>query len=180
MPGRYLNFGAMTFVAMLIGLLGSRRAALEPRRALLPVAAACSSAITACCGNFSSTITTFIYQSPVRPLSIVWMATAALLAGAAWTAQRAESRAARCRRTYCARSHPCAPIAPRCAGPRRADDHASARRSIGRAFQRSHQRRVLRRRRRAAEACCSSPAICTSFNCARGVRFCSTQARSIP
>ncbi len=25
MPGRYLNFGAMTFVALLIGLLGSRR-----------------------------------------------------------------------------------------------------------------------------------------------------------
>ena len=30
MPGRYLNFGALTFVALLIGLLGSRRAALEP------------------------------------------------------------------------------------------------------------------------------------------------------
>ncbi len=36
MPGRYLNFGAMTFVALLIGLLGQPPRALEPARAAVP------------------------------------------------------------------------------------------------------------------------------------------------
>jgi hypothetical protein len=82
MPGRYLNFAALTFVALLLGLLGSRRQ-LWSNVVLLFLT--CGLLV----GDHSMLWESLEhhhglrYQSHVQPLLIVWMATAALLAGAA-------------------------------------------------------------------------------------------------
>jgi hypothetical protein len=96
MPGRYLNFGAMTFVALLIGLLGSRRE-LWSRLVLLLLSVGLLVGDHSMLWEFLEHHHHVSYRSHVRPLHIVWMATAALLAGAAWRwktrEQSAESKA---------------------------------------------------------------------------------------
>ncbi len=81
MPGRYLNFGAMTFVALLIGLLGSRRQ-LWSRLVLLFLTCGLLAGDHSMLWEFLEHHHHVQYQSHVRPLHIVWMAMAALIAGA--------------------------------------------------------------------------------------------------
>jgi hypothetical protein len=92
MPGRYLNFAALTFVAMVIGLLASRRQ-LWSRLVLLFLACGLLVGDHSMLWEFLEHHHRWVYQSDVRPLWIVWIATAALLAGAALKGreQRAES-----------------------------------------------------------------------------------------
>jgi hypothetical protein len=92
MPGRYLNFGAMTFVALLIGLLGSRRE-LWSRLVLLLLSVGLLVGDHSMLWEFLEHHHHVSYGSHVRPLHIVWMATAALLAGAAWRWTKREQRA---------------------------------------------------------------------------------------
>jgi hypothetical protein len=94
MPGRYLNFGALTFAAMLIGLLASRRE-LWTRMALLFLAVGLLVADRSMLWNFLERHHHIVYQSHVRPLHILWLTTAVLIAGAFWT-----------------RSHPLHPLHP--------------------------------------------------------------------
>jgi hypothetical protein len=98
MPGRYLNFGAMTFVAILIGLLGSRRE-LWNRLVLVFLSLGLLLDDRSMLWEFLEHHHHVSYQSPVRPMHILWMATAALLAGAGWTlkgrGRRAEGRGQR-------------------------------------------------------------------------------------
>ncbi|HUP40373.1 MAG TPA: hypothetical protein VM115_09660 [Vicinamibacterales bacterium] len=82
MPGRYLNFAALTFVAMLIGLLASRRA-LWSRLVLLFLTCGLLVGDHSMLWEFLEHHHHFVYQSSVRPLWIVWIATAVLLADAA-------------------------------------------------------------------------------------------------
>ena len=101
MPGRYLNFAAMTFVALLIGLLASRRQ-LWYRIVLLLLTCGLLAGDHSMLWEFLERHHGVHYQSHVRPLHIVWMATAALLARTWWerrehlegTGQTAESRSA--------------------------------------------------------------------------------------
>ena len=93
MPGRYLNFSAMTFVALLVGLLGGRRQ-LWGRLMLLFLTCGLLAGDHSMLWEFLEHHHHVLYQSDIRPLYIVWIATAALLAGAAWKSreQRAEGR----------------------------------------------------------------------------------------
>jgi hypothetical protein len=95
MPGRYLNFSAMTFVALLIGLLGGRRQ-FWSRVVLLFLTCGLLAGDHSMLWEFLEHHHQILYQSKIRPLQIVWIATAALLAGAAWKSkrQRAESKEA--------------------------------------------------------------------------------------
>ena len=83
MPGRYLNFGAMTFVPLLIGVIASRRDAWTGWLLLFLTAGLLA-------GDRSMLWESIEhhhhvrYQSSIRPLHIAWIATAALLAGAGW------------------------------------------------------------------------------------------------
>jgi hypothetical protein len=81
MPGRYLNFAALTFVAMLIGLLASRRE-LWSRLVLLFLTCGLLAGDHSMLWEFLEHQHHVIYQSSIRPLWIVWLATAALLAAA--------------------------------------------------------------------------------------------------
>lgn len=81
MPGRYLNFGALTFVAMLIGLLASRRE-LWARMALLFLLVGLLVGDRSMLWNFLEHHHHIVYQSHVPPLHIVWLTTAVLMAGA--------------------------------------------------------------------------------------------------
>ena len=83
MPGRYLNFSAMTFVAMVIGLSGSR-GELWARLVLLFVTCGLLIADHSMLWEFLEHHHHVRYQSEVRPLHVAWIATAALLAVAAW------------------------------------------------------------------------------------------------
>ena len=83
MPGRYLNFSAMTFVAMLIGLSGSRRE-LWGRVVLLFVTCGLLVADHSMLWEFLEHHHQVRYQSGIRSLPVVWIATAALLAIARW------------------------------------------------------------------------------------------------
>ena len=105
MPGRYLNFAAMTFVALIFGLLAGRRQ-LWSSLVLLFLTCGLLAGDHSMLWEFLEHHHGIRYQSHVRPLHIVWMATAALLAGAAWKSreQRAKS----------APIAPLAPIAPYC------------------------------------------------------------------
>ena len=92
MPGRYLNFAAMTFVALIFGLLASRRQ-LWSSFVLLFLTCGLLAGGQSMLWEFLEHHHGIRYQSHVRPLHIVWMATAALLAGAVWKSreQRAMS-----------------------------------------------------------------------------------------
>ena len=92
MPGRYLNFAAMTFVALLIGLLASRRQ-LWCLIVLLLLTCGLLAGDHSMLWEFLEHHHGVHYQSHVRPLHIVWMATAALLAGT-WWEQRPGARSA--------------------------------------------------------------------------------------
>jgi hypothetical protein len=83
MPGRYLNMGAMTFVALLVGLLGSRRQ-LWSRLVLLFLTCGLLAGDHSMLWEFLEHHHNVHYSSNIRPLHMVWTATAALLAGAAW------------------------------------------------------------------------------------------------
>ena len=65
---------------------------VEPPRAAVPDRAACSLGDHSMLWEFLEHHHHVSYQSHVRPLHIVWMATAALLAGAAWRWKTAESK----------------------------------------------------------------------------------------
>jgi hypothetical protein len=84
MPGRYLNFGAMTFVALLVGLLASRNQ-LWSRLVLLFLTCGLLAGDHSMLWEFLEHHHQVLYQSNIRPLQIVWIATAGLLGGAAWT-----------------------------------------------------------------------------------------------
>ena len=92
MPGRYLNFAAMTFVALIFGLLASRRQ-LWSSLVLLFLTCGLLAGDQSMLWEFLQRHHGIRYQSHVRPLHVIWMASAALLAGAAWKSrqQRAKS-----------------------------------------------------------------------------------------
>ena len=83
MPGRYLNFAAMTFVALLIGLLAGQRK-LWCRIVLLLLTCGLLAGDHSMLWESLEHHHGVHYQSHVRPLHIIWMATAALLAGTWW------------------------------------------------------------------------------------------------
>jgi hypothetical protein len=84
MPGRYLNFGALIFVAMLIGLLGSCRV-LWSRLVLLFLSCGLLATNRSMLWEFLQHHHNVRFQINVRPLQIVWLSAAAVLAGAVWT-----------------------------------------------------------------------------------------------
>ena len=83
MPGRYLNFSALTFVAMLTGLLASNRE-IWSRLVLLFLTCGLLVSDRSMLWEFLEHHHHIHYQSNIGQLPIVWTATAALLAGAAW------------------------------------------------------------------------------------------------
>lgn len=83
MPGRYLNFAAMTFVALLIGLLASSRQ-LWSRVVLLLLTCGLLAGDHSMLWEFLEHHHGIHYQSHVRPMHVIWMGTAALLAGTWW------------------------------------------------------------------------------------------------
>ena len=87
MPGRYLNFAALTFVAMLIALLGRRRE-LWSRLVLLFLTCGLVAGDHSMLWQFLERHHHVIYESGIRPLHIVWMTTAALIAGSFWTRRK--------------------------------------------------------------------------------------------
>jgi hypothetical protein len=84
MPGRYLNFAALTFVAMLIGLLASRPE-LWSRLVLLFLSCGLLAGSRSMLWEFLEHHHNIQLQLEVRPMQIVWLSAAALLAGAFWT-----------------------------------------------------------------------------------------------
>jgi hypothetical protein len=84
MPGRYLNYGALTFVAMIIGLLGSRRE-LWSRLLLLILAAGILAGTPSMLWEFLEHHHDIYTRMNVRSMQIVWLTAAALVAGALWT-----------------------------------------------------------------------------------------------
>jgi hypothetical protein len=93
MPGRYLNFGALTFVALLIGLLGSCRA-IWSRLVLLFLSCGLLLTSRSMLWEFLEHHHNMQFHVNIRPLRIIWLSAALLLAGAAWTSrgQGAKSR----------------------------------------------------------------------------------------
>ncbi|MEO5739128.1 MAG: hypothetical protein ABIS29_00840 [Vicinamibacterales bacterium] len=87
MPGRYLNVGALTFVAMLIGLLGSI-GALWSRLVLLFLSCGLLFGNRSMLWEFLEHHHNVRYQSHIRPLWVMCLATVALLAGAVWSRPR--------------------------------------------------------------------------------------------
>lgn len=86
MPGRYLNFGAMTFVAVLAGLIASRRD-LWSRFLLLFLSAGLLLGDHSMLWEFLEHHHQLRYESPIRPLYVVWLSAAALLTGSLWSAR---------------------------------------------------------------------------------------------
>ena len=80
MPGRYLNFGAMTFVAVLVGLIASRRD-LWSRFLLLFLSVGLLLGDHSMLWEFLEHHHQLRYESPIGPLYVVWLSAAALLAG---------------------------------------------------------------------------------------------------
>jgi hypothetical protein len=93
MPGRYLNFGALTFVAMLIGLLGSCRAVWS-RLVLLFLSCGLILSSRSMLWEFLQHHHNVQFHINIRPLRIVWLSAAAVLAGAVWKGRgpRAEGK----------------------------------------------------------------------------------------
>ncbi len=83
MPGRYLNFSAMTFGAMLMGLAGSRRDVWS-RVVLFFLTCGLLVGDRSMVWEFLEHHHHVQYQSSIRPLHILWIGTAALLASAVW------------------------------------------------------------------------------------------------
>jgi hypothetical protein len=83
MPGRYLNFGALTFVAMLIGLLASRRE-MWLRIVLLFLTLGLLLADRSMLWEFLERHHRVVFQSHINPLHIIFLATGALIAVAFW------------------------------------------------------------------------------------------------
>ena len=83
MPGRYLNFGALTFVAMLIGVLASRRE-LWMRMVLVFLSVGLLFSDRSMLWESLEHHHKVVYQSHVNPLLVMWLATAALIGGAFW------------------------------------------------------------------------------------------------
>lgn len=87
MPGRYLNFGAMTFVAVLIGLIASR-SDWWSRLLLLLLTAGLLAGDHSMLWEFLEHHHHVQYESPVNPLYVVWLCAAALLTRTVWSASR--------------------------------------------------------------------------------------------
>jgi hypothetical protein len=87
MPGRYLNFGALIFVAMLIGLLGRRRA-LWSRLALLFLSCGLIVTNRSMLWEFLVHHHNVHFQINVRPLRVVWLPAAALILATLWESSR--------------------------------------------------------------------------------------------
>jgi hypothetical protein len=96
MPGRWLNFCAMTFVAMIIGLLEQHRH-LWRRVVLLLMSAALLAASASMLWEWLTRRQGQIYQSGLRAPQVIWIATALLVAGA--LATRWKHRVARAAKT---------------------------------------------------------------------------------
>ncbi len=84
MPGRYLNFSALTFVATIVGLFGSYRA-LWSRLGLILFTLGLLVVDRSMLWESIEHHHHVRYQSSIWTLHVVWLATAALFAGAAWT-----------------------------------------------------------------------------------------------
>ena len=95
MPGRYLNFGALTFVAMLIGLLGSCRA-IWSRLVLLFLSCGLLVTSRSMLWGFLERHHNIQFHINIRPLWIAGLSAVLLLAGAVWKSrgQRAEGEEA--------------------------------------------------------------------------------------
>ena len=101
MPGRYLNFGALVFVALLIGLLGSCRAVWS-RLVLLFLSCGLLVTNRSMLWEFLAHHHNVRFQIDVAPLRIVWLSAAAVLAGAIWerSRNRRPQRTRRPKRTH--------------------------------------------------------------------------------
>ncbi|HET9469303.1 MAG TPA: hypothetical protein VFO48_12850 [Vicinamibacterales bacterium] len=84
MPGRYLNVGALTFVAMLIGVLASRRE-LWSRVVLLVLTCGLLLGSQSMLWDFLEHHHNVRYHSNLRAMQFVWLSAAALIAGGLWT-----------------------------------------------------------------------------------------------
>jgi len=84
MPGRYLNFSALTFVATIVGLFGSYRT-LWSRLGLILFTLGLLVVDRSMLWESIEHHHHVRYQSSIWTLYVVWLATAALFAGAAWT-----------------------------------------------------------------------------------------------
>ena len=84
MPGRYLNFGALTFVAMLIGLLAGRRD-LWSRVVLLVLTCGLLVGSQSMVWEFVEHHHNVQLRLNLRAMQVVWLSAAALLAGGFWT-----------------------------------------------------------------------------------------------
>jgi hypothetical protein len=87
MPGRFLNFGALTFVALLIGLLGACRARWS-RLVLLFLSCGLLVSNRSMLWEFLEHYHNVRVQIDVRPLPIVWISAAAVLVAALWMTRR--------------------------------------------------------------------------------------------
>jgi len=92
MPGRYLNFAAMTFVALLLGLAAGSSGAWRYGVMLF-----LSASLVICDRSMLWQLIEhhhgIHYDSPVHALHIMFVAAAVLLAGAAWARQRHDGAA---------------------------------------------------------------------------------------
>jgi hypothetical protein len=87
MPGRYLNVGAFTFVAMLIGVLAGRRE-LWSRLVLLVLVSGLLCGSQSMIWEFLERHHNVRFDINIRAMQIVWLSTAALLAGVLWKRRR--------------------------------------------------------------------------------------------
>lgn len=87
MPGRYLNVGAFTFVAMLIGVLAARRE-LWSRMVLLVLVAGLLFGSRSMIWEFLERHHNVRYDINIRAMQVVWLSAAALLAGVLWNQHR--------------------------------------------------------------------------------------------
>jgi hypothetical protein len=85
MPGRYLNFAAFTFVALLVGLLGSRRE-LWGRLGLLFVTVGLLLTNRSMLWEFLQHHHNVRTAINIRPLRIVWLSALGVVGGGLWTA----------------------------------------------------------------------------------------------
>ena len=87
MPGRYLNFAALTFVALLLGLLGSRRE-LWSRLVLLFLSIGVLLTNRSMIWEFLRHHHGVQFQIDITQLPIVWLSALAVLAGGVWSQWR--------------------------------------------------------------------------------------------
>jgi hypothetical protein len=175
MPGRYLNFGALTFVAMLIGLLGSCRA-IWSRLVLLFLSCGLLVTSRSMLWGFLERHHNIQFHINIRPLWIAGLSAVLLLAGAAWKSrgQRAEGEEAH--PSHLHPLHLSQLFLFALVVLMTMHQHAE----VSGAHFNDRTMTCSSRTSPAAQECCSSLAICTSSSCAPGVLCFLTRARSIP